>query len=66
VVLGELLARSAPLPELLEEFIRRRFERCRFIVESSLQLGEWEQTPIPTADPVGLTARMLAMVAAPI
>jgi 2-polyprenyl-6-methoxyphenol hydroxylase-like FAD-dependent oxidoreductase len=66
VVLGELLAREAPLPQLLEEFMQRRFERCRFIVESSLQLGEWEQTPAPTADPVGLTARMLETVAAPI
>jgi 2-polyprenyl-6-methoxyphenol hydroxylase-like FAD-dependent oxidoreductase len=66
VVLGELLAREAPLPQLLEEFMQRRFERCRFIVESSLQLGEWEQTPVSTADPVGLTARMLETVAAPI
>ena len=66
VVLGELLARPAPLQELLEEFMQRRFERCRFIVESSLQLGEWEQPPVPTADPVGLTARMLETVAAPI
>ena len=57
-------ARAAPLPELLEEFMQRRFERCRFIVESSLQLGEWEQTPVATADPVGLTARMLETVAA--
>jgi len=65
-VLGELLAREAPLPQLLEEFMQRRFERCRFIVESSLQLGEWEQTPVSTADPVGLTARMLETVAAPI
>jgi 2-polyprenyl-6-methoxyphenol hydroxylase-like FAD-dependent oxidoreductase len=66
VVLGELLARTAPLPQLLEEFMQRRFERCRFIVESSLQLGEWEQTPVSAADPVGLTARMLETVAAPI
>jgi 2-polyprenyl-6-methoxyphenol hydroxylase-like FAD-dependent oxidoreductase len=66
VVLGELLQRDAPLGVLLEEFMLRRFERCRFIVESSLQLGEWEQTPVPTADPVGLTSRMLETVAAPI
>jgi 2-polyprenyl-6-methoxyphenol hydroxylase-like FAD-dependent oxidoreductase len=66
VVLGELLARNAPVEGLLEEFMQRRYERCRFIVESSLQLGEWEQSPVPTADPVGLTAKMLATVAAPI
>jgi hypothetical protein len=46
--------------------MQRRFERCRFIVEGSLQLGEWEQHPVPEADPVGLTARMLETVAASI
>jgi len=66
VVLGELLARTAPIASLLEEFMERRYERCRFIVESSLQLGEWEQHPVPSGDPVGLTARMLEAVAAPI
>jgi 2-polyprenyl-6-methoxyphenol hydroxylase-like FAD-dependent oxidoreductase len=66
VVLGELLARTAPVEVLLEEFMRRRYERCRFIVESSLQLGEWEQSPVPMGDPVGLTQKMLETVAAPI
>jgi 2-polyprenyl-6-methoxyphenol hydroxylase-like FAD-dependent oxidoreductase len=66
VVLGELLARTAPVEALLEEFMRRRYERCRFIVESSLQLGEWEQSPVPIGDPVGLTQKMLETVAAPI
>jgi len=66
VVLGELLRRDAPVEQLLNEFMQRRFERCRFIVESSLQLGEWEQHPVADADPVGLTARMLETVAAPI
>jgi 2-polyprenyl-6-methoxyphenol hydroxylase-like FAD-dependent oxidoreductase len=66
VVLGELMARTASVPVLLEEFMQRRYERCRFIVESSLQLGEWEQHPVASSDPVGLTARMLETVAAPI
>lgn len=66
VVLGELMARDEPVEALLEQFMDRRFERCRFIVESSLQLGAWELQPVPTADPVGLTARMLETVAAPI
>ncbi len=66
VVLGELMRRDQPVAGLLQEFMQRRFERCRFIVESSLLLGEWEQHPVPQADPVGLTARMLETVAAPI
>jgi 2-polyprenyl-6-methoxyphenol hydroxylase-like FAD-dependent oxidoreductase len=66
VVLGELMARDGPLEALLEQFMQRRFERCRFIVDNSLQLGEWELSPTPAGDPVGLTARMLEVVAAPI
>lgn len=66
VVLGELLARDEPLPQLLEEFMQRRFERCKFIVEGSRQLGEWEMNPAPEADAPGLTKKMLSVVAQPI
>lgn len=66
VVLGELLPRDEPLSQLLDEFMRRRFERCRFIVEGSLQLGEWEMHPSPEADPPGLTKKMLGVMAQPI
>jgi 2-polyprenyl-6-methoxyphenol hydroxylase-like FAD-dependent oxidoreductase len=66
VVLGELLARDEPLPKLLDEFMQRRYERCKFIVEGSLQLGEWEMNPSPDADAPGLTKKMLGVVAQPI
>jgi 2-polyprenyl-6-methoxyphenol hydroxylase-like FAD-dependent oxidoreductase len=66
VVLGELLARDEPLPQLLDEFMRRRFERCKFIVEGSLQLGEWEMRPTPDADAPGLTRKMIGLMAQPI
>jgi 2-polyprenyl-6-methoxyphenol hydroxylase-like FAD-dependent oxidoreductase len=66
VVLGELLARDEPLPGLLDEFMQRRYERCKFIVEGSLQLGEWEMNPSPDADAPGLTKKMLGVVAQPI
>jgi 2-polyprenyl-6-methoxyphenol hydroxylase-like FAD-dependent oxidoreductase len=66
VVLGELLARDAPLPNLLDEFMQRRFERCKFIVEGSLQLGEWEMNPSPEADAPGLTKKMIGLMAQPI
>ena len=66
VVLGELLQRHEPLPQLLDEFMQRRFERCKFIVEGSLQLGEWEMHPSPEADAPGLTRKMLAVMAQPI
>lgn len=66
VVLGELLARDEPLPKLLDEFMQRRFERCKFIVEGSLQLGEWEMHPTPEADAPGLTKKMIGMMAQPL
>ncbi|NOT63818.1 MAG: FAD-dependent oxidoreductase [Acidobacteria bacterium] len=66
VVLGELLQRDAPLPQLLDEFMQRRFERCKFIVEGSLQLGEWEMNPVPEADAPGLTKKMIGMMAQPL
>jgi 2-polyprenyl-6-methoxyphenol hydroxylase-like FAD-dependent oxidoreductase len=42
VLLGELLARDAPVPDLLEEFMRRRFARSKLVVETSTQLVNWE------------------------
>ena len=41
-LLGELLGRNAPLPDLLDEFMRRRFERARYVVETSAQIARWE------------------------
>ncbi len=42
VLLGELLARNAPVDTLLDEFMRRRFERAQLVVDSSGQLAAWE------------------------
>lgn len=42
VLLGELMGRDAPVPDLLDEFMTRRFARAKFVVDSSLQIGAWE------------------------
>jgi 2-polyprenyl-6-methoxyphenol hydroxylase-like FAD-dependent oxidoreductase len=42
VLLGELLGRDVPLDALLAEFMRRRFDRTRYVVESSQQILTWE------------------------
>jgi 2-polyprenyl-6-methoxyphenol hydroxylase-like FAD-dependent oxidoreductase len=42
VLLGELLGRDAPLDALIAEFMARRFNRVRFVVETSAQIGAWE------------------------
>jgi 2-polyprenyl-6-methoxyphenol hydroxylase-like FAD-dependent oxidoreductase len=45
VVLAEELSRTDDLDTALETFMRRRFDRCKLVVESSLQLSEWEVDP---------------------
>lgn len=42
VLLGELLARDEPLPKLLDEFMERRFARSKFVVDTSIRIGELE------------------------
>ncbi|MBL8266039.1 FAD-dependent oxidoreductase [Steroidobacter sp.] len=66
VVLGRVFEQHQPIEQLLDAFMQRRYERCKFIYESSLQIGEWEQRPTPDADPAALTKKMLATVAQPI
>ena len=51
VVLGEELAGAQSLALALDAFMARRFDRCRFVVENSLQIGEWEKNPTPDANP---------------
>jgi 2-polyprenyl-6-methoxyphenol hydroxylase-like FAD-dependent oxidoreductase len=51
----------------LDDFMARRYERCRMVVENSWQLGEWEKTPdLPDADPTALIAASMRALAAPI
>jgi 2-polyprenyl-6-methoxyphenol hydroxylase-like FAD-dependent oxidoreductase len=66
IVLAELLA-SVPVQTALERFMARRYERCRIVVENSVQLGEWEKTPdAPGADPTALIQASMKALAAPI
>jgi 2-polyprenyl-6-methoxyphenol hydroxylase-like FAD-dependent oxidoreductase len=65
VTLGELFTRPEPVHALLEEFMMRRFDRCRLLYEASVQLGEWELNPSPEADMQGLRARVAALLAQP-
>ena len=56
VLLGSLLARDEPLAGLLDEFMGRRFDRARFVVESSDRIAGWEMEhwngiPNPDARP---------------
>jgi 2-polyprenyl-6-methoxyphenol hydroxylase-like FAD-dependent oxidoreductase len=66
VVLGQVLEAHDDLQAAMSEFMSRRFERARIVVENSLQLGEWEKHPgDPAADHAGLTNSTYAAMAAP-
>ncbi len=69
-LLSQLLPQDRPIEKILQEFMSRRFERCRLVVETSKQLGEWEVADFegrshPDADPAGLMAKAGQTLAQP-
>lgn len=45
VVLGEELARHTHVPDALMAYSSRRYERCKYVVETSVQLAQWQNDP---------------------
>jgi len=67
VVLADELDRTGDVETALEQFTSRRHERCRLVVETSLQLSEWEVDPPDDRTlPQQLTGRALGALAQPI
>jgi 2-polyprenyl-6-methoxyphenol hydroxylase-like FAD-dependent oxidoreductase len=71
VVLGELLGTDNPLPTVLENFMTRRYDRCKMVVDASNTLGEWEQLDwqgkLPEGASMGaLMGKTLGAMGAPI
>ncbi|HEY2604194.1 MAG TPA: FAD-dependent monooxygenase [Thermoleophilaceae bacterium] len=67
VVLGELVEQGCAAAELGSRLAERRFERCRLVVENSLQLSRWEQEPGASGgDPSTLIGATFQALAAPI
>jgi 2-polyprenyl-6-methoxyphenol hydroxylase-like FAD-dependent oxidoreductase len=55
LVLGEELARHDEISAALEAYSERRFDRCKYVVETSAQLCQWQIHPnTPGADQEGL------------
>ena len=67
-VLTEMVAAGVrDVDELLASFMRRRFERCRMVVENGIQLGHWEREPRDrTAVSVELMHTSFAALAQPV
>ena len=47
VVLAECMAGQASIPDALEAYSKRRFERVKTVYDASLQLCKYEQEPVP-------------------
>jgi 2-polyprenyl-6-methoxyphenol hydroxylase-like FAD-dependent oxidoreductase len=70
ILMANLLAQDRPLDDMLSEFSQRRFERCKFVVDTSSQLGRWELAafegrPDPSAEPAKLMAHAAQFLAQP-
>jgi 2-polyprenyl-6-methoxyphenol hydroxylase-like FAD-dependent oxidoreductase len=66
VVLAATVADDGDVPAALVRFGERRLDRCRSVVEASVQLGEWEQHPPDDPRlPGQLTARTLTALTEP-
>ncbi|MGY4533208.1 2-polyprenyl-6-methoxyphenol hydroxylase-like FAD-dependent oxidoreductase [Pseudomonas sp. TE3786] len=66
VVLSEELTAGGDLAQQLQRFMARRFERCRYISESSVLAGDKEMQHDREFDRIGLVKQMLARTAEPI
>jgi 2-polyprenyl-6-methoxyphenol hydroxylase-like FAD-dependent oxidoreductase len=66
LVLGEELHNAGDAPQALANFMTRRYERCRLVVENSLEIGRREQRRAPIEEQTRLVADSLALLAQPI
>jgi 2-polyprenyl-6-methoxyphenol hydroxylase-like FAD-dependent oxidoreductase len=66
IVLAEEINNDRTIEEQLAAFMKRRYERCKFVVDSSLRIGEWEMHPEQPLDYVALVNEMLEVTAQPI
>lgn len=66
IVLAEELQRVAAVAQACDAFMRRRYERCRLVVENSLEIGRREQRGDPVESQTALVEQSLRALAEPI
>jgi 2-polyprenyl-6-methoxyphenol hydroxylase-like FAD-dependent oxidoreductase len=66
LVLAEEATRHVSVTEALAAFRERREERCRLVVESSIEIGRLEQSGARPEEQTAVAASALAMLAEPI
>jgi 2-polyprenyl-6-methoxyphenol hydroxylase-like FAD-dependent oxidoreductase len=66
IVLSEELVNHASIAEALQAYSTRRYDRCKYVVETSAQLGYWQTHPgAPAADQEGLRTAAIEVLAGP-
>jgi 2-polyprenyl-6-methoxyphenol hydroxylase-like FAD-dependent oxidoreductase len=66
IVLAELVTGTDPVEAALKDFMHRRLNRVRMVVESSLKLAAWDIDPdTPGADPAGIMTETLTALQVP-
>ncbi len=63
LVLGEVLQQETSVEQAFESFMKRRFERCRFVNETSLKLGESEKAKEPVEKQTRLMEEAMGVLA---
>ena len=66
LVLADELAKAEDLSTALSSFMARRYERCKFIVEASLEVGQWQLDRRTDVDHPGMVRRMFEVTSLPI
>lgn len=65
VVLGRSIASASTLPEALDTFMARRFERVRTVVETSVTLSRMEQENAPPSEIMPVMTNAFRVIAEP-
>lgn len=66
IVLAEELQANEELPTALNKFMARRYERCRQVVEGSIQIGDWEMQGAPESNRISMLQKITAVTQEPI
>lgn len=64
-VLGQCVANATTLPDALDAFMQRRFERVRTVVETSVKLSKMEQAGAPPSENRALLSATFQAIAEP-
>lgn len=66
IVLAEELQGASTVEGAFRNFMKRRYERCRLVVENSLEIGRLEIAKAPPEQQTAIVAQSLQVLAAPL